>query len=57
MRKYIHKLIKWYLLKCCGGAFHTGKYNSNEGYYVGIYTDKEYGRLQQLQIKENRYKL
>ena len=57
MRKYVHKLIKWYLLKCCGGAFHTGKYDSNEGYYVGIYTDKEYGRLQQLQIKENRYEL
>lgn len=51
MRKYIHKFIKWYLLKKCGGAFHTGEYNTKDGFYVCIYSDEKYEYLQNLQIK------
>lgn len=57
MRKYMHKLIKWYLIKFCGGAFHTGAYGSKEGYYVCIYNDSKYGYLQKLQIADMEHKV
>jgi len=52
LRKYLHRFIKWYLIKKCGGAFHTGEYNTDEGFYVCIYNDAKYEYLQRLQIKD-----
>lgn len=49
MRKYIHKIIVWYLKKC-GGAFHSGPYGDN-GKYVKLFTDKQYSEYQRMLIK------
>lgn len=45
MKKLIHKLILWYVVKKCGGTFHTGPYGEN-GFYIKAFTDKEYGEYQ-----------
>ncbi len=52
IRRYIHKFIKWYLINKCGGAFHTGKYDTDEGFYICIYSDEKYRYLQELQTKK-----
>jgi hypothetical protein len=43
-RKFIHRVIVNYLIKC-GGAFHHGEYGVN-GKYVVLMTDAEYGKYQ-----------
>ncbi|WP_166626865.1 hypothetical protein [Jeotgalicoccus sp. S0W5] len=41
IKRFVHSFIVWYLFKC-GGAFHHGKYDSGEGKYVVIMTEKDY---------------
>lgn len=51
-RKVIHKLIVKYLVRC-GGAFHQGAYGDN-GRYVKLFTDDEYGEYQKMMIKSRK---
>ena len=51
-RKIVHRLIVKYLVKC-GGAFHHGKYG-DDGRYIKLFTDKEYGEYQKMLIGKGR---
>ena len=41
VRSFTADFIVWYLFKC-GGAFHHGKYDSGEGKYIVMMSEKDY---------------